>query len=55
MSKELWLPTTITSVRVQHHDITIWDDIQFEKRKLKTPVLPPAPPPKPPVPSVRRK
>jgi hypothetical protein len=53
MSKELWLPTTTTSVRVQHHDITIWDDIQFEKRKIKTPVSPP--PPKPPVPPARRK
>lgn len=40
MSKELWLPTTTTSVRVTHHDVRIWDDIEFEKRKLKTPIAP---------------
>jgi hypothetical protein len=48
---ELWVPTSTThatvqdhNVTVQDHNVTLWDSIEFEKRKLATPITINTPP-----------
>jgi hypothetical protein len=41
---ELWVPTSTTHATVQDHNVTVWDSIEFEKRKLATPITINTPP-----------
>lgn len=39
MTKELWLPTSTTHATVSADgNVQVWDTIEFERRKTKTPV-----------------
>jgi hypothetical protein len=51
---ELWLPKTITKVRVVEGQVTVWDEMEMEQRAIRRPVgFEPKPPQPPQDPSLR--